>query len=267
MNNYVLLCWQQQNSNNIIVNEMVWKKRFRKRRPTVRSLAKKVHALQGASEVKEHHQYTYSRGGAALSTTFNATTPVVSACLCTPQRGSGIQNRDSDQIRLTSLHLSGVIYVPGGGAFLGQNNKVRIIVFYDMNPNGALPILCGTAPGSGSKQPLFLTTSSSTIFPFTQYNTLDACYTQYKVIYDKTYSLQTKVGTYNTATGLYSSVNPEINFNIKKKLKRKTSLERGNAGNIGDVQTNALFVAFICDYAGSPTLEIDLDSTVYFKDD
>lgn len=244
---------------------MVWKKRFYKRRPTLRSLAKKVHTLQGASEVKEHHTYNYSRGGAALTTALNASTPVVSLPLCVPTRGSGIQNRDSDQIRMTSVHISGVVYVPGGGATLGYNNRVRIILFYDMLPQGGGPYFCGPAPAVNIKQPLFLTTSTSTIFPFTQYNTLDAAYTQYKVIYDKIYTLQTKVGALDNAN-VGQSVNPEFYFNIKKKLKRKCSLERGNAGTIADIQTNALYIAFIADQSGA-TMEVNCDSCVYFKDD
>lgn len=251
---------QQKHEKHILPNEMV-RKHYKK--PTLRSLAKRVRTLEKDEELKQFRPYSYSTTGTAFSTGLNASNPLRTIALNTPPRGDGLQYRTSDEIRCTSVHLSGVIYAVNGGTVLGYFNKVRILVFWDEDPMGEFPVLNGTSATTGNKSPLFRTSGSTVVYPFTQYNTVDAAYHQYKVIYDEIYTLKTEVGGYkSTDTG--GSVNPEILFDIKIPLHRTVSLARSDYGDYRDLQTNGLYAAFITDNSGNT--EIDMDVTTYFKD-
>lgn len=234
-----------------------------KKRTTLQSLSKRVHKMEKEVELKQNQAYYYSNGGTALTTLLTSSNPITSIALNCMFRGNGPQSRLADDIRATSIHLTGTVYPVTGGTYLGFYNKVRIVVFWDVMPEGAAPRLCGTAGGSGTKEPLFLTTASTVVYPFTQYNTLDGAYYQYKVISDTIHTLETKIGALNSSN-VPQSVNCEFLFDLKIKLNRECSMSRGNAGNIGDCQKNALYVAFITD--SSDALEVDMDSVFYYKD-
>lgn len=235
---------------------------FRKK-PTLRSLSKRIDKIQKDEELKQFRPYSYSTTGTAFTSGLTASNPLRTIALNTPQRGDGLQYRTADEIRCTSVHLSGTMYFTGGGGTLGFFNKVRLVVFWDMDPMGEFPVLNGVSATTGNKSPLFRTSGSSVVYPFSQYNTVDGAYHQYKVIHDEIFTIKTEVGGYKS-TDVPGSVNPEVLFNIKIPLSRITSLARSDYGDYRDLQANGLYAAFISD--STNTIEIDMDVTTFFKD-
>lgn len=231
-------------------------------------LSKKVSELKKVGELKQLQNYQSSYSG-------SPTTPITTALTHTsPQlfllngsiQGDSVVTRDGDKLRMTSMHVSGQIYPTSGGATLGYNIPVRIVVFISKKPKGVAPTI--SMAGSASGQSALFYNSGGANYPSTyqQYDTgvNQNMYQNYKILFDKTYRLRTQIGAYVPSTDATSSVNPYFNFNIRKKLGYTSDYSRSNAGTIADIESNALYILFLADTSGNITVE--MDSRVYFKD-
>lgn len=233
------------------------------RKPTLRSLAKRVDRIEDETEVKFAFNWNYSYNQLIASLTFADTNPVLH-CINALEEGTGHRQRIGDHVQGTSIRCTGKVYWPGGGLTLGLNGRVRILIICDKDPNGTAPVLYGDTASPGFKVPIFRVQSG--FYPTVQhmYNVEDGMYEQYDILYDHIYPLITQVGSLDGA-GNPSSVNPEMLFDINVPFRRKVSYEMdGLSPTIQEISKNSLHIAFICDM--NVELAIELDSRFMFKD-
>lgn len=174
--------------------------------------------------------------------------------------GTTAATRVANQVQATSLQFRGSIEADPDSL---ESATIRVIVFWDRQPNGAAPITASTsAPGDMA----LLDTAVVTVPVLAPYNY--SAIERYRVLYDKTFSLNPKVVQQSTiATGVTTTdqvVPVRIYFKKKIKLNRMVKYDAG-VGNITDITTNSLYAVFYSDNAANePTLQFG--ARFYFKD-
>lgn len=236
-----------------------------KQNKAITSLARKVKRISNAVELKQLQNNQSSYSLATLTTTLSRGSAFTLALINGSIQGTSTVTRIGDKIKMTSFNCSGQIYATGGGALLGINTPVRIICFLQKKPKGVTATVSTNGSAAGTSA-LFYNTGGSGPTTYQQYDTgvNQAMYENYKILFDKTYKLATLVGAYVPSTDADNSVNPYINFNIRRKLNKVADYSRGNAGGITDIEANALYILFITDT--NATLTVELDARVYFQD-
>ena len=104
-------------------------------------------------------------------------------------------------------------------------------------------------------------------YTFSQIDTANGAYEDYKVHYNKVHRLRNNVGvTYQgTVSATSDMINPYFNFHIKKKKLNMTSdYSRGNTAGVTDFETNSYYILFITDTNEDLTILMDLN--MYFQD-
>lgn len=147
---------------------------------------------------------------------FNITVPLT--LLNGIMRGPDVNNRTGRDILLTSLQVNG--YVSAGSA----ETITRIIVFYDHQTNGSAPL------------------SSELIDPMRTYGNLPVRESRYEILYDGQYHVNASTETDSLTM---------VNFIIP--LDHSTIFNSGNAGDVTDIITGALYVATIGNNAAGAT--------------
>lgn len=232
----------------------------------ITNLSNRIKKIDKSIELKmlQSYQSSYNNPNTLLTTTWTYLNPV--QYLLNPSiLGTTNVTRLGDKIRMTSLHVSGQIYQTDGGTVLGINIPIRIIVFIHKKPRGTSAILTQSGTTAGNTA-LFYNVGGGAPTTYQQYDTgvNINMYDSYKILFDKVYKLKTEVGAYVPSTDNDISVNPYINFNIRKKLNYITDYSRSNSGSVLDIEANALYIAFITDTNSG--LSLEMDSRVYFKD-
>lgn len=161
--------------------------------------------------------------------------------------------RVGDRARFTSIRITGEIQRDSDNLV---PNTVRMLVFWDSQPNGATP-------------PLVATTESLFNIPSIAANNINATYNldnqkRYKVLLDKRWVFNT--GAYDTTGTIWFPTRHLFNFYIK--LSRE-SIYTANNGTIADLTKNSLYIAFCTDQsgaAGSELPEVRYAFNIYYKD-
>lgn len=230
--------------------------------------------MEKAVELKESRPYDYSNGGTATSTTFQATNPQW-FLLNGLSQGDTASTRDGDEVRSTSVHITGHIFSQDSAYYDTPNitdYKVRILIVNFKSPRGSAMYPIGSQAAGASFCPLFKTTGTTTIFPFTMYNTADNCWEHYDVLSDTVVDLKQGAQYFQS---LYNGLGQHVQgpfsarFDIKVPVNRTIDYSIGNAGTLSDINKNAIYVLFITDWNGTvygDTLEIDMDAKFFFKD-
>jgi len=236
------------------------------RKPTLRSLAKRVDRIEDETEVKFAFNWNYSYNQTLFTLSLTDTAPQM-GCINAVEKGDTHRQRTADQVQGTSIRCAGKVYWPSGGATIGINGRVRILIICDKNPMGIAPVLYGDTANAGFKQPIFRT--QSPFRPQVQhlYNIEDGMYEQYDILYDHVYPLVTQVGSsaYNGGGITDTSVNPEAYFDINLPFRRRVSYDMdGFPATIQEISMNSLHIAFITDV--NVELAVELDSRFMFKD-
>lgn len=254
---------------------MVFKKRYRKRRPTVRSLAKKVAKIQQDTELKEAHPEEYTYNGSLLTTTLREGYPTL-RLLNGLTQGTTKSTRIGDKVRSTSVHITGRIYTTTwtyNEGFIPNNNKVRVIIFNLKRPRGTSPAsnLFRTQTAGSPFCPLIRCGTTDKPEIYSTYNTIDNMYEHYDVLADKTYSLrQNSIAgqSFGGATTEYYQSIPQCVYNIRRKVKRVIDYSIGNSGDITDINMNAIYAVFFTDWpADESGLTIEMDAKFFYKDE
>jgi len=235
------------------------------RKPTLRSLAKRVDKIQGDTEVKWHHAFSYSVTALVITNGLRFNAPKTFLISGVGQ-GDGGYERIGDSITTTSLRLAGQVYMPGGGATLGVDFKARLIVWVYKKTAGVAPVLFGPSASAGDPPPLFLTATTGT-YPavWEQYNVAQECYEHYDVLYDKTYNLETKVGAWDSDSNTASSVNPAAYFEVNIPFRRKLGFRNYLPDVPSSCDTNAVYMTWITD-SQSSYLQVEGMTRIGFKD-
>lgn len=217
--------------------------RIRGRRPTVqrqlKNVKKSIHRLQRDEELKHK------------DTSIGAATPTVAGSLVllnNLSQGDSETARTADEIRATSIQVRGLLYndmtITGAGA---SSTRVRMILFWDRQPNGAAPTVA-----------TLLDTSVASAF-FAPYN--DDYQKRYKILKDVTMDFNPNWGISAGTT----QQNFGKTFHFKRRLARRVQYD-GNAGTIADIQTNSLYILFLS-FDDAEPMSIQGYTRFIFKDD
>lgn len=158
--------------------------------------------------------------------------------LANPTLGSDFNNRIGRKVNLKSVYVRGYLFSDQGNTMTTSTpttcQQCRMIIFADMQPNGAAPaftdLLVSAHPASHLNM-----------------NNRD----RFKVYCDKEFALDPIVYT-TTATAAVATASRQI-YNVKKykKLNLEMIFNATNGGTIADITSGALYMAWIGSNAAS----------------
>jgi len=165
------------------------------------------------------------------SATYQANTTGSITLLANPSLGTDMTNRVGRRIVLKSVYIRGFVAsqpAVGPTAANAAAQQVRMIIFADLQPNGAAPAI-----GAVLKEAL----------PNSQLN-LDNR-DRFKVYCDKVYNLD-PYGFLTTAGSQYASMSNQIKQVKKyKKINLEVIFNSTNGGTIGDINSGALYMLWV----------------------
>jgi len=217
-------------------------RRYKAKVPSNKSLNQKIHKIQNMIELKKND--------AALALTQIGTGGTVFQDFCFLGQGTGEVGRIGTQISPTSLQFR--CSITASSAVLNAT-RVRMIVFWDRQPNGAAP----TIFDSGISGLLDQSTITNDIQTPYNYDMIK----RFTVLYDKVITLNPQV----LASG-GTTVLPMGKF-LKKKIKLSRQIKYNGSGtSIAALNTNALCIAWMCDQAGATNASVECSARLYYKD-
>lgn len=235
---------------------MVYNRRYQRKVPTNKQLDKKIRKLENEDELKfKDTLFLVSQTDAAAGTVY----PIGLV-------GQGIDARAriGDFIRPTSLKCRFTItFQPN--TVINSTSVVRMIIFYDSEPAGELPIVVDST-SVDSESLLDIQTSAFPILMQYNYSTMQS---KYKVLVDKVMTLNSQAGSGLTASVIAPT--PITKYWKKSvKLSRKT-IYSGDGALITALQSNGLFICFLYETFGGAiedpnTLDIVGNIRMYYKD-
>jgi len=234
--------------------------------PSTKTLAKRIKRVEKGIELKYIDAYTESFGNTGVDNT----TPrdyLLNASVNNAGEGDG-NERIGDEIRMTSCHVKLQVHLPTGDASPPQEYRMRVVLFWDMQPNGEMPVFAG----GDATQALFDTSviSDQLISP-RMYQNIG----RYKILFDKKYVFYpTAVGAQDLATGATERYAYNVkDININRKFSRIIKYNSLNTGSITDINRNALWLYLVSNAPPDQTdpdhtraIHVDFSSRCYFKD-
>jgi len=215
--------------------------RAKKRKPTVKSVAKSIKKIQGQQELKHIDFYT-SSGFQAIPTTGLIT------CINTTVNGTTNITRIGDDITATSIQFRGLFQ---SNELTLNTSTIRHIVLWDSQPNGALPALADV-----------LDVAVITVPIYAPYN--ENFQKRFKILYDRVYTITPQVYSSITAGTIDNVLEVKKYSRLKRKLSRQVKYN-GNTGGIADIETNSLINIFVSDQATNPPT-VEMGHRLYYKD-
>jgi len=170
--------------------------------------------------------------------------------------GSGFNNRIGRKIEMQSLHLHGVLVQTGTATT--TTDYTRIVVVYDRQTNGAIPVL----------QDIFTNysqTSSTSSSVFSDLNPDER--ERFQILAD--YRLVLPATTAAGTTGASDGLQPTFNVNRFIKLNGASTIYKGDTSPsvIGDIATGALYIITMGSFApGSEGFKAVLSWRLRYKD-
>lgn len=241
------------------------KKYYSKRYPVRKalvSIAKNVKTLKKDIELKVNSSRFDSYNGTTATTTLAINNPHVSL-VNGLTKGTGFNVRTGDTVKATSIRIKGTIYVTSVANRAGIDSKVRIMLVDYKKPRGATMSLILNNTLSPGVSPLFTGTGTSPqIWQAPDWGLYSHAWENFKILYDRVFNLRTHTTWYDGTNP--QSLNPEITFNIVRKLGTVVDYTRGNAGTVADIESHAYYIIVFCDT--TTTLTLAYDSRFYFKD-
>ena len=224
----------------------------RKAVPRISTLNEKIKKLTADRELKYEDYFNNDKLITEVATTANDQVFLINGV----SQGIGNDERTGDEIMPTSIQWRGLFSTR---AVATAGVSVRMIIFWDRQPNGAAPTITGN-PETAAVLPLLntATVSNFLVAPF--------CYEaqeRYRVLFDKVYILNP-----NYANGAVTSPF-RLHFKGKISLSRKIKY-KGDDALIASIATNSLYVVWIgsqptaTEAVNQPTM--DYGARLYFKD-
>lgn len=181
---------------------------------------------------------------------FAANTTGQFSLLAAPIPGSDYTNRIGRKTLIKSVYIRGIVTCEladktGGASMLGVSpaQLARMIIFADMQPNGAAPAVTDLLKTADPTDQLNL-------------NNRD----RFRIYCDKQFAINAYAYS-TTATQAVASLSNSFAIKKFKKLNLETIYNSGTAGTIADIQSGALYMFWIGDRAAgaddvTPTLSI-----------
>lgn len=167
-----------------------------------------------------------------ISSEFNVTAPMTLLNATVP--GDNINNRKGRKISMVSLSLRGFVRFADSGGSPGTSDYLRLIVFYDRQPNGAAPAIAD----------LLQDTNAAGATQTVSYSNLNLSNAdRFKILIDDYWAPQ---GTVGATTGYaYDGLQNSYTNNVKHFIPLKgleTHYNAGTAGTIADITTGSLYL-------------------------
>jgi len=173
--------------------------------------------------------------------------------------GDDQSTRNGDEISATSIQFRGYFTNDQSlTALLSTAPVIRLLVFWDRQPNGAAPTI-----GSTAALPGLLDNSVITDFTMAPYNR--SVQKRYKVLYDRTFVMP-EPGFSSTSSTPFNLPAVRMAFNKKISLNRVVKYDATGNG-IADIDTNSLYSVALVDSGTTtdyPTIRCGY--RFYFKD-
>lgn len=193
------------------------------KKPTVKSLDKRVKAINKKEEVK-HKDFLFASD-------YMASGPGAGQMLLLNGLVQGDTNltREGNKVYITSIQIKAVI-IPN--VLLTAATEYRIVVFRDSFPNG-------TAPAAGN----LLDINIITAYLYAPYN---AKYqNRFKILYDKRGCINPNTNLVVGAGTTTSVVSKKISIQFKRRLGFIANYGLANAGDITDITTGAIYILLL----------------------
>lgn len=222
------------------------RRNMKKKSPTNKTLNKKIkHIENNLMEIKFIDLFT------------NPVTPTLagySDYISGVAQGDTASTREGNIINPTSFQFRGVMQADIDAGVLAQ---LRIIVFWDRQPNGAAPVLTGA---STTQSLLDTGVITNLILSPRNFNTID----RHTILYDKVHTLNPQVPLTVVAGGTtqVASMGKFIKFRLD--LSRLVKFNNTSAAITASV-SNALHVAFFTEDNTDPPL-IAVGYRMYYRD-
>lgn len=220
---------------------------IRKKVPRISTLNKKIKRIEDTRELK-YHDTVFTNQAVDTNGALALLNGIPTGDLQYQRTGAQVQST-SIQIRgwfqSNSLEETGLVY--------------RMIIFWDRQCNGDTPEIVST--GVGTPGLLFATTGGNSVnLPF-MYETND----RFRVIYDKRFVINPQI-VGNVVAGDTTAVGSmRLPFKKKIKLNRRIKYDDIN-GVIDDINSNALWVTFLCNDSADDLPTVTFNARYYFKD-
>jgi len=168
--------------------------------------------------------------------------------------GATVNNRIGSVARFTSTHIRGHLHPQATAT--ASPTEVRLIVFWDRQPNVAAPTIFRSTGTTGILDDTFAT--NGVVHSPYNFETVQ----RYRILWDKTYIL------YNNGTTLQTASAIVIDKKIKLGRKTKYIDTSPGSGTISDIQTNALWLLTLGNLtaASGDGPDISFNTQTYFKD-
>lgn len=159
--------------------------------------------------------------------------------------GTTYNDRIGRKIRVKSVYVRGIVGQESAITTItspinASGQLARMIIFADMQPNGAVPALTDV---------LFEANGCAQLNP----NYRD----RFKILCDKQWAFGRFM--YDTTNGIAMADNCQFPVKKFKRLNLDTTYNAGNAGTIGDIATGALYMLWV----GSETAGTDVDGVFF----
>lgn len=163
--------------------------------------------------------------------TYQVNTTGTFTLLAVPVLGSDFTQRIGRKITLRTVYIKGRVVTEAstaGPALIAASQHCRMIVFVDMQPNGAAPAVTDLLVSATPASQLNL-------------NNRD----RFKIIRDKEFVLDPYIVSF-TATTAYASAPNQVKFcKVFKKINVETIFNATNGGTIADITSGALYMFWI----------------------
>lgn len=224
-------------------NVMVVQKR--RKVPTNRTLNQKIKKIQSREELK--HRDTL------ISQTVDGTGSTLALLNGVPQSAGAETDitRVGNDITATSIQWR--LRYNNVAAQLGSVT-MRMLVFWDQQPNGAAPTAATLLDGT--------TVTSLTLAPYHR-----DYQKRYKILHDSVVTITPQaVQAFTPATGATTALVPQIVYRHAKRQLARTVKYIGNGATVASIGTNSLYAMWISNVAADlPTVTAGF--RLYFKDD
>lgn len=221
---------------------------MRKRGPSNKSLAKSIRKINNKMELKQNDVFQNAVSiddpfGLGLFTLLNGVAT-----------GDTDLTRDGAEVHATSVQFRGT-YITNTAAISVTN--IRMIVFWDSQPNGAAPTMS--------------TLLDSSVITDTLWSPYNRDYQKrYKILYDKTFAFAPVLQLTTTTTAVPGTDTTASVIQRQQTFKKKVKLNRtikysGTTSAITDIATNSLYVFQVSNQPLNSPVVI-AGYRVYFKD-
>jgi hypothetical protein len=182
-------------------------------------------------------------GATPIAAALTTTAPLVQL-LNGMQRGTLVQQRIADKCNMLQYVFKGQLFTAPG--YAGDGFAIRIMVVADREANGTILSLSDLF---GSNTP-----GTQAMLNFNNRNIVR----KYTIFADRRFVLG----------GTNSNIPTYVQLEMDVPLKNiETGYERGNAGTVADIDTNAIYLIAICDNSTANQNYLTGESVLYFDDE